>query len=136
MVGVATVGTALGEWLAEAIRAAGYETQEAFADAADLSPTQISEYVRGRRRPSWQSLERMAEALRLPVGELAARVFGGAPPEPARDTPPDALDRMVAKVRADAAAVADIRQAGPDVDENAIRIGADLLKVYLRGLRG
>jgi transcriptional regulator with XRE-family HTH domain len=132
MAGAVIVGNALGEWLADAIRAAGFETQDAFAEAAGLSGTQVSEYVRGRRKPSWSSLDRMAAVLQVPPGELAARILGGRSPETPGDGPRDLLDEFVADIRADAKVMADIRLHGGDTDEDVRRTAVRLMKAAIR----
>lgn len=48
-------------------------TQEALADAAGLHATYISGIERGHRNPSWESMLRIAQALDVPLAEIATR---------------------------------------------------------------
>ena len=43
------------------------------AERADVNPTHYSRLENGRVNPSWAMVRRVAEALDLPVSELAAR---------------------------------------------------------------
>ena len=43
------------------------------AERADVNPTHYSRLENGRVNPSWAMVRRVAEALGLPVSELAAR---------------------------------------------------------------
>jgi transcriptional regulator with XRE-family HTH domain len=70
-------GETFGAWLGRAWRAAGFETAEAFAWSMGKSPSQLSEWVSGKRKPSWPTLEKMSEQLDIPVAEIAARLHGG-----------------------------------------------------------
>lgn len=70
-------GETFGAWLGRAWRAAGFETAEAFAWSMGKSPSQLSEWVSGKRKPSWPTLEKMSEQLGIPVAEIAARLHGG-----------------------------------------------------------
>jgi HTH-type transcriptional regulator / antitoxin HipB len=108
-------------------------TQKELGEKSGISETYISRIERGMvGMPHRPTLERLAGPLGI---EVSAFYLAG---EPVRsvEREGDALDLVVARVRGDAAAMADIRQAGPAINANAINIAADLLKVYLRGLRG
>lgn len=45
-------------------------TQEAFADHANLHRNYCSDVERGRRNPSVETLEKLANALNVPIGAL------------------------------------------------------------------
>jgi transcriptional regulator with XRE-family HTH domain len=47
-------------------------TQEDVGRTADLHPTYISDVERGARNPSWDVVARMAEAMDVPVADIAA----------------------------------------------------------------
>jgi transcriptional regulator with XRE-family HTH domain len=47
---------------------------EALALAADIHPTYLSSIERGLRNPSWRVLRSLADALQIPVADLARRV--------------------------------------------------------------
>jgi transcriptional regulator with XRE-family HTH domain len=48
-------------------------SQEELAGASGLHPTYLSGIERGLRNPTWRSIGRICEALRVPPSQLAAR---------------------------------------------------------------
>lgn len=48
-------------WLAG--RELGVDSQQSFAQAIDKDPTQLSQWVREEKRPSWDSIKRVADAV-------------------------------------------------------------------------
>lgn len=63
-------------------------TQKALAEAADLSPAYVSQIESGQKRPSMDTLERLAGALGVPVSELLSGSGGDAAAAPAQSWPP------------------------------------------------
>jgi transcriptional regulator with XRE-family HTH domain len=62
--------------LGEAIREARKErdlSQEAVALDADMEPSWLSHIERGRRNPSWSTVQRIAAAIGVHVSDLALR---------------------------------------------------------------
>ena len=66
---MATLRKKFGARLPE-IRVQRRMTQEEFAEATDLSVDFLSLMERGRNAPSFETLERIAKRLRLPVADL------------------------------------------------------------------
>jgi transcriptional regulator with XRE-family HTH domain len=130
------VGQSFGAWLGEAIRAAGYDTQEAFGFDHGIDPAQVSQWVRDKQVPSKRNQARLAAALGLSPGALAARIHQ---PE---GTGGDVLDlwaRIERDVRDDPKTMADLREMGGDLDATIYRVVLDLVKAAIhagRDLRG
>lgn len=62
-----------GEQLLTLIRAAGYPSQRRFAQSIDMDPTYLSRIIKGGvARPERETLEKMANKLRMPFDELAS----------------------------------------------------------------
>ena len=62
----------LGEWLFRAIEAcepADHDVVATFGRRAEISRAQLYRYFRGERRPSFQALQRICEALGVPFKE-------------------------------------------------------------------
>ena len=68
---VAPTTTALGLAVRD-LRKRNGMSQEELAHASGLHPTYLSGIERGLRNPTWRSLGRICEALKLPMSELAA----------------------------------------------------------------
>lgn len=68
----------LGEWLGNKIVEHGM-TQTELAARVGVNQTQISSYLRGKRRPSPETCRRLAEVLAVPVDEVLI-VAGHRPP--------------------------------------------------------
>jgi transcriptional regulator with XRE-family HTH domain len=60
------------EKLKELRKAAGFKTQQEFAEATGLSQSFISEVEAGRKKPGFKNLKLMAKALGVTVDELVA----------------------------------------------------------------
>lgn len=106
-------------------------TQRELGEKVGVDSSYISRIERGLvDTPQRPLLERLAAALGIRASEFYLSELERHPPGA------DALDLIVARLRGDASAMADIRDAGPAINENTVAIAADLLKVYLRGLRG
>ena len=63
--------TPLGRWL-KRLRAQNDLTQEALAERANVSVQTIRFFESGRRRPSWETAELLADALHVPEQEREA----------------------------------------------------------------
>lgn len=68
--------------------AAGYPSQEAFADAAGLHRTYAGKVERGEINLSLDSLERLSRALGMSAGELLLAAEHEPVPLPRADAPP------------------------------------------------
>jgi transcriptional regulator with XRE-family HTH domain len=68
---IAPTTTALGLAVRELRKRNGL-SQEELALASGLHPTYLSGIERGLRNPTWRSLGRICEALKVPMSELAA----------------------------------------------------------------
>ena len=66
---MATLRKKFGKHLRE-IRAQRAMTQERFAEALDISVDFLSLIERGRNAPSFETLDKIAKRLRMPVAEL------------------------------------------------------------------
>lgn len=90
-------GNAFGRWVQRRRRALDL-TQAALADAVGCSPVTIQKLERGRRRPSYQILDRLADALGIDGPERAAflRLGRAQRREGALTSPPSPADGAAA----------------------------------------
>ena len=112
----ATSASCLATCLQQALARSGLGTQTALARAAGLDPSYTSRLLRGAiPQPTLATLGRLADALRVPLADLASAagyVVPAAPATPAAPLPPT-LDALISVLRTDAAWLADLETIGP-----------------------
>ena len=74
----------VGERLKEARKKKGY-TQKALAEKLGLSQQNIAEWERGKRNPKMTTLQKISEALEIPVSDLYKDTWGYKPNTPGHD---------------------------------------------------
>jgi transcriptional regulator with XRE-family HTH domain len=70
-----------GEYLRDAIHAAGYATPTQFARAVATDPSVVLRWLSGDQRPTIRSLERVAPALNRTISELVGAAYPDRLPE-------------------------------------------------------
>jgi transcriptional regulator with XRE-family HTH domain len=112
----ATSTSRLRIYLQQALARSGLGTQTALARAAGLDPSYVSKIVGGHiQQPTLVTLSRLADALQVPLADLAAAagyVVPAAPDPPTAPLPPT-LGAIVTLLLADAAWATELETIGP-----------------------
>lgn len=65
----------IGEYVRDAIQAAGYRSPTAFARAADLDPSVVLRWIGGKAHPAAETLTRVAPLLKVKAADLIAVAY-------------------------------------------------------------
>lgn len=122
-----------GDYLRDAIHAAGFATPTQFARAVQTDPSVVLRWLSEEQRPTIRSLERVAPALGRTINEMVSAAYRDRLPDPAQPggapQPPHPLAHEVGRLLADDSPL-------PIRDRDALAAKIDrLLEPYRRGRR-